>query len=317
MKRFDCAVVGEICVDLPVRPLPLSKPLTDVVLTRVDPIHPQGGGIVPNSGIAMSRLGARTAALGLIGNDIWGNLIESMFDDNRVDRSHVVRHENSGTSTTAVLGAPDGEHSFAYHSGASRLLDAATLNDHLDMFRESRFALLGYYALLPALEPDLADVLAMLSQTGCQLAMDVAGGGGTLHPLCDALPFLDYYFPSYDEAVAQTGERDHVRILATYRSFTEKTVLGLKMGADGAVLCPDGDQIIPVSPVKPPGIIVDTTGAGDCFYAGFIAALCRGLSLEESAQVGAAAGASCVTQIGAVAGIRDFDATVSLLQQDD
>jgi len=313
MKRFDCAVVGEICIDLPIRPLPISRPLSEFVLTPVDSIQPHGGGIVANSGIALARLGVRTAALGRVGNDRWADFIESLFDEYGVGREHVTRHPTVGTSTTAVLVAADGEHSFAYHAGASRTLDLATIIDHLDLFRESRFALIGYYSLLPELEREFPQVLETIGKTGCQLALDAAGGGGDLEPLCDALPLLDYYIPSYDEGAVQTGEREPARMLAKYRSFTEKTVLGLKMGSEGAVLCPQGDQLIPIAPVAPPGEVVDTTGAGDCFYAGLIAGLCRGLSVEQSAQLGAATGACCTTQVGAIAGVRSYDETMALL----
>ena len=317
MKRFDCAVVGEICIDLPVRPLPIARPLSEFILAPVDSIQPQGGGIVANSGIALAKLGVRSAALGLVGDDNWADIIESLFDEYGVDREHVIRHSSEGTSTTAVLVASGGEHCFAYYAGASRTLNATTIADHLDLFRESRFALLGYYALLPKLEPELPSVLEMIAETGCQVALDTAGGGGSLEPLCDALPLLDFYIPSYDEGVMQTGEREPARMLATYRSFTEKTVLGLKMGSEGAVLCPRGDQLIQIPPVRPPGDVVDTTGAGDCFYAGLIAGLCRGLSVENAARLGAATGACCTTQVGAIAGVRSYDETMALAQQRD
>jgi len=314
MSRFDCVVVGEICIDLPIRPLPIARPLDEVVLTRVDPIHPLGGGIVPNSGIAMATLGLRTAAFGLVGDDDWATLMESLFDEHGIDREHVIRHPTVSTSTTAVLVAEGGEHCFAYHAGASRTLNASTLYDHIDLFRNSRFALLGYYALLPELEPELPLALKAISESGCQLALDAAGGGGCLEPLCDALPYLDFYLPSYDEGVTQTGEREPAKILSKYRSFTEKTVLGLKMGADGAVLCPAGDQLIPIPPVTPPGDVVDTTGAGDCFYAGLITGLCRGFSVEQSARIGNSAGACCTTQVGAIAGLRNYEETLALLE---
>ena len=250
----------------------------------------------------------------MVGNDQWATLIESLLDEHGVDRKHIIHLPTASTSTTAVLIAEGGDHCFAYHAGASKKLDASTLIDHIDLFRSSRFALLGYYALLPELERELPEALKVISESGCQLALDTAGGGGSLAPLCDALKHVDYYFPNYDEGVTQTGEREPARILATYRSSTDKTVLGLKMGANGAMLCPQGDQLITVAPVTPPGDVVDTTGAGDCFYAGLIAGLCRGLSVEQSARIGNSAGACCTTHVGAVAGVRSYDETLALLE---
>ena len=55
--------------------------------------------------------------------------------------------------------------------------------------------------------------------------------------------------------------------------------------------------------------MIDTTGAGDCFYAGLIAGLSAGLSVADAGRIGAAAGACCVTGVGASSGLREFKAT--------
>jgi sugar/nucleoside kinase (ribokinase family) len=67
-------------------------------------------------------------------------------------------------------------------------------------------------------------------------------------------------------------------------------------------------------PVSPPGPVIDTTGAGDSFYAGLIAGLCHELSLFDAARIGAAAGACSVTGIGGVTAIRSFEATRRLAE---
>ena len=69
----------------------------------------------------------------------------------------------------------------------------------------------------------------------------------------------------------------------------------VKLGARGALVCAQGKQFC-VPPVK--ARVVDTTGAGDSFDAGFLARFLKGGSLEESARAGAAAGARAVSAIG-------------------
>jgi ribokinase len=59
---------------------------------------------------------------------------------------------------------------------------------------------------------------------------------------------------------------------------------------------------------------VDTTGAGDCFAGGFLAALCRGLSFPEAARVANAAGALSVSGLGATAGLKNWDETLAWLK---
>ena len=58
--------------------------------------------------------------------------------------------------------------------------------------------------------------------------------------------------------------------------------------------------------------MVDTTGAGDCFFAGLLTGLLRGLDAERAGRLAAAAGACCVTGYGATAGVRDYEETARL-----
>jgi sugar/nucleoside kinase (ribokinase family) len=88
--------------------------------------------------------------------------------------------------------------------------------------------------------------------------------------------------------------------------------LGVKLGAKGAVLSPAAGQYLEIPCAVPPGPVVDTTGAGDCFYAGLLTGLLRGLSPGDAGRLGAAAGACCVAALGATAGIRNFEETSRL-----
>jgi fructokinase len=77
----------------------------------------------------------------------------------------------------------------------------------------------------------------------------------------------------------------------------------LKMGKDGALLSSDGEtNAVPAYATD----VVDTTGAGDCFDAGFIAGLAQGLSDVEAAHIGSRAAAACLRHVGSAAGIPPF-----------
>jgi sugar/nucleoside kinase (ribokinase family) len=94
-----------------------------------------------------------------------------------------------------------------------------------------------------------------------------------------------------------------------YRQHGAPGIVGLKLGAAGALLSPKAGEFLKIAPVPPPGPVIDTTGAGDAFYAGLIAGLARGMSLADAGRLAAAAGACCVTGLGASAGLRSFDET--------
>lgn len=311
-KRFDCVVCGSCVVDILVRPVPLDEPIGAGQLVRTEPIELTTGGIVSNAGIAMARLGMRIAAFTWTGDDAWAPFIGDKFAAEGLDASHVSARPDQATSTTAVLIDAAGERSFMHCVGATRQMNRAAYLEKLDLFAESRMMLLGYYPLMPNLLDDLPEVLAAIRATGCMTALDAAGDGGQMQPLDRILPHLDVYVPSHNEAVHQTGESDPVRIIDIYRRAGAPGLLGVKLGADGAMLSPAAGQFIDIAAVSPPGAVIDTTGAGDCFYGGLLTGLARGMCLEHAGRLAAATGACCVTGLGATAGLRDLPTTTRL-----
>jgi sugar/nucleoside kinase (ribokinase family) len=172
--------------------------------------------------------------------------------------------------------------------------------------------LLGYYSLLPNLETDLPQILQAIRETGCQTALDSAGEGGNLQPLDAALPYLDAYVPSYAEATHQTGCTDPESILEVYRECGAGGLLGVKLGSKGALLSPAPGEYVRIDPVSPPTRVVDTTGAGDAFYAGLLTGLQRSLPLVDAGRLGAAAASCCITAKGATGGLRSYAETAEL-----
>ena len=311
-KKIDCLVAGTCVVDFLVRPIPLEAPIGVGKLIHAQPIEATTGGIVSNSGIALARLGMKVSAFTYVGDDNWATILHETYDRAGVDSSALRVHRECGTSATAVLIDKNSDHSFVYYGGASERMDREMVLDNLDLFARSRMTLLGYYSLMPNLEHDLPELLERIRQTGCRTALDSAGDGGTLEPLDRILPHLDVYVPSYGEAVPQSGEKDPEKILEVFRGCGTKALLGVKLGEKGALLSPRKESYLEVAPVAPPGPVVDTIGAGDSFYAGLLAGLLRGMSAADAGRLGAAAGACCVTGLGASAGLRSFEETAQL-----
>ena len=308
----DCIVFGECCVDISVRPISIDQPLRDEKVMRVDPIHAGSGGIVSNSGMVMSRLGLDVAALACVGNDLWADHLLATYQAAGIDTSLMIRCPDASTSVTVVLIDESGEHAFIFHPGASQLLSKQMLIDQLDNFANARVALVGYYGLLPDLERELPECLAAIRETGCLVAMDAGGGGGSISPLDQLLPHLDIYFPSYQEALSQTGQRDPQQMIEALREYSTDAVIGITLGDQGALLSPAAGEWLTIDPVSPPGEVVDTTAAGDSFFAGYIAGRVRGLSAADAGKLAAATGACCVTGVGAVEGIRSLTDTMQL-----
>ena len=303
-KTIDCVCCCSCVADLLVRPVPLQSAIGHGTVLKTDPIRLMTGGLACNAGIAMARLGMKAAILAYVGQDEWGEMIRRHLEAERVDCQRLLRHPTAGTSTSVVLVDPGGERSFAHTFGASNLLDRPAMLANLDLFAASRMMLVGYYSQMPALEADLADVLEAVRATGCRTAMDTGGSGGTMQPLDRILPHLDVYVPSRDEAAHQTGQSDPRRIIETLRGGGGAPgLLGVKLGAEGALLSPAAGEFVAVPCLPPPGEIVDTTGAGDSFLAGLLTGLLRGLPLPAAGRLAAATAASCLTALGATDGI--------------
>lgn len=309
---FDCVVCGSCVVDVLVRPVTLDQPIGSGTLVRTEPLVLTTGGIVSNAGIALARLGMRVAAFTYVGNDPWAEVIHRHYSAEGVDTSHLATHPTAPTSTTAVLIDDSGERSFLHAVGAPKQLNKQAFLDGLPLFARSRAMLVGYYSLMPNWQDDLPNVLAAIRGTGCRTALDAAGDGGNMQPLDRCLPHLDYYVPSWREAEHQTGEHDPRKILDVYRAAGAVGLIGVKLGAQGALLSPKAGEFIEVAAVPPPGPLVDTTGAGDCFYAGLLAGLLRGLSVADAGKLAAACGACSVTGLGGTTAVRDYEATAQL-----
>lgn len=311
-KSLDCVVVGSCVVDVLARPVPLTTAIGGGRLIESDPLVLTTGGIVSNSGITMARLGMRVAAFTYVGDDEWAEVIRHRYGVEGIDTSSLATYPKGATSTTAVLIDPSGERTFVHCVGAPRMLDKAALLGQLDLFAKSRAMLIGYYPLMTRLQNDLPEVLAAIRERGCLTAMDAAGDGGTMEPLARILPHLDFYLPSQSEAEHQTGLREPRAIIGVYREAGARGWLGIKLGSKGALISPASGEFIEVPAVKPPGPVIDTTGAGDAFLGGVLVGVLRGLSPAAAGRLGAAAGACCVTGLGATAAIRGYDETAAL-----
>ncbi|WP_432799288.1 carbohydrate kinase family protein [Poriferisphaera sp. WC338] len=304
-KLIDCVVCGSCVADILCGPVPLDVPLGEGQLHHVNPIQLIGGGITSNSGITLAKLGRSVKVFTYIGNDSFGQMLTDMFERSGVDTSSLLVHPEAPTSTTAVLVSESGERTFLHANGAPKKMDMRHYYKHIETLEQARVFLWGYYGLNPNIESDLPKLLEELRARKTRTVIDSAGDGGSLSPLDKMLPHLDLYVPSLIEAQNQTGLKDPDKIIEKYRSLGAPGILGVKLGEKGALLSSLPNQYLEVAAIKPPGEVIDTTGAGDSFLAGLISGLLENLSLEECGKLAVAAGACAVTTVGGWCGSKD------------
>jgi sugar/nucleoside kinase (ribokinase family) len=313
-RQFDVAVVGTCVADILVRPVPLGSAVGGGRLFHVDPIEVTTGGIVCNTGIGLARLGLAVAAVSRVGDDPWGRLVHERLTAEGVDPAWIDTADGLATSTTAVLIDPSGERSFAHHVGACAAIDLAWIHNQLPLLERAHWVILGYAGLLPGLEPDLTAAIRALRAAGCRVALETGGAGGTLADVAPALPAVDLYVPSLDEAASQTGRDDPQAILERYRELGAAGIVGVKLGSRGTLLSPVPGVFEDIPCLPAPGQVIDTTGAGDALVAGLVAGIIRGMPPREACLLGAANAANCVTAPGATAGLRSFEDTLKASQ---
>ncbi len=297
-QDFDVVVCGSCVADITCRPVNLDLPIGPDATLRCDPITFTPGGFTCNAAFALAALGIGVEVLTRVGEDAWADLITQRFDAQSIGRSRVSRRPGEPTSTTVALVDAKGRRSFLHSPGAHRQLDAGDLLADAKLWTRRRALLLGYYAMLPALEPDLPEVFARVREAGCMTVLDTSSGGGSMHPLDRILPETDVYWPSRVEAVQQTGEDDPRRMIERYREAGAVHTVGIKLGEQGSLLSPAAGRWIDVPCFTPPGPMVDTTGAGDILLASYVAGVLGGYAPESAARLAAAAAAISVTTPG-------------------
>jgi sugar/nucleoside kinase (ribokinase family) len=258
---LDVIVAGDLFTDVILSgfarwPLPGTEVFCETLHRELG-----GGAAIVASGLA--RLGSRAALFGVLGEDgrDWALPRLTRFG---VDTSLLEFDPAELTAVTVVVSTA-AERTFLTYHGPNRhfpeMLEAAAFSNKLTNFRHL------HLNWAPNLDT-AADLFAAIRRQGCSISLDVGWHEDWLaDPRSLALlPSIDIFFPNEAEARRMTGESDCIRVLHGLAAAGARHVV-LKLGADGAAMLWDGD----ILDVKPHRVTpIDTTGAGDCFNAGFL-----------------------------------------------
>jgi len=297
---------GNVIVDI------LARPVDQIhwdATTWIDAITQSLGGNGANTSYALGRLGARVRLMGLVAADPFGEYCRATLSSAGVDLSLLGTAVRESTSTSVVLVRPDGARALLNRPGASReafpspcVFDPATVDgcDH--------FHLANVFGL-PRMRAHASQTLRNARDAGLGTSLDTGWDalGEWMSVIGPCLPGLDLLFVNQDEARMLAGTEDPDAAALFFQSRGVRTV-AVKLGAGGcAVFAPQAEFHAPAFRVTP----VDTTGAGDCFAGGFLAARQRGFGMEDAARIANAAGALSVQALGATAGLLPWDETLA------
>lgn len=306
---MHAAIFGLVVADVIGKVLDLRHPPAPGGLQLIDSVTLTTGGNVCNTGIAMAKLGRSVAACGLVGEDVLGQAVTGALKSAGLDTSCLFATTAAQTSATMVAVEASGERAFFHTPGATRLLDAAVLRRCFGLFAKCDFVQIGYLGLLPGLTADLPVLLQELKKAAphTRVALETVNPPGPWEQLMPMLPYLDIFCPSRTEAAALTGQSDPPRMVAAFRHFMKRGLIGIKLDAEGCYL-DDGNEAVTADAFKIE--VVDTTGAGDTWFAGLLTALSHKMGLYETARFANRVAADCCTAVGASAGVRMFEDTL-------
>ncbi len=299
--------------DVVVRPVDRWPELGSLQFVSGLDVH--SGGCALNTGMALHALGWDVRVEGQVGNDILGDYLVRVLEEREMATSGV-RRVSAGTAGSVALVTSGGERTFLHYIGANRN-DRSGLSAWQQLPR-ARHLHVGGAFLLPGLDGEpMAELLQTAHRMGMTTSVDTAYdfSGQWMDLVRPVLPHADYFLPSYLEAKALTGESDPEQQAHRLLEAGVKTV-GIKLGEHGALIAtqqatPEGAGAWSVGPLKVP--VVDTTGAGDAWVAGFLDGVLRGWPLPAAALWGNAQGAACVQTTGASTGVLGRDALLALL----
>lgn len=256
------------------------------------------GGSAGNTAAGITSLGGRAAFVGKVRDDVLGRFYRQDLHDAGVCFDTSPATSGPATARSMILVSPDAQRTMNTHLGASWNLGVADIDPSL-----------AADARVTYLEGFMWD--SPYSAPAMMKALDAAAAAGRTTALCLADSFcverhydifvslvrdrIDLAFGNAHEFTTLFGADSVEGAIEAAR--TEAKVAIITLGADGAVVV-SGSQtyVVPADPVPD---VVDTTGAGDLFAAGFLFGHTRGLTLPECALLGHRAAGEVISHVGA------------------
>jgi len=274
------------------------------------------GGCAINCSIALAKLGLQCDVVARVGTDILGDFVAAELARHGVPTDGIVRDSSTSTAFTFAAVGSSGERSFLHTTGADARICRADVPP--DRLRGRKLVFVTGAMVMDSLDgKPTAELLADARAAGATTLLDTvyvesASAAEWRRRILPALPHVEYFVPSRPEARAISGLEDLSAIARDFQARGAANVV-IKLGERGA-FCRDTqsrERLMPAFHVEP---VVDATGAGDCWSAGFLVGLREGLPLEQAALLGNAVAAHGIQAPGATAGVKPLAVIRAFMQ---
>ena len=290
MNPYDVLVIGRPTADLVFTGLP-SWPAVGKEVWASDLTVAPGGAF--NVVAALCRLGMRVGMIGTVGNDAWSRSSLEAMDVEGVT-SDLIQRLDQPLPSVSVAVTHVGDRGFVTYEPSDAESRIVCTGHALRVLREHDAQFLQC-----CLNVDLAAYARIARERGMRTVVDCGWdehwlGGQEIRTL---MPLADIVFTNAPEACCIAGVNDPVDALHRLAEIVPFVVV--KRGADGASAAVDGREYHVRTAAVP---VIDATGAGDCFNAGFLYGLSRGMPVEDCLGLGNICGGMAVQRAGGFAG---------------
>lgn len=307
--RYDVSVIGLYILDI------LGRPVTRIPergnVDFIEEIRLTVAGTAGGTVVDTAKLGLKSLAVGAVGDDEKADWVLLTLEKHGIDVSAMQRLAGIPTSATILNVRPNGERPALHVRGASDHFDVPA--SAYDQVFDAPIIHLGGTGLLKKLDgPASVTLLKEAKRRGRIVTFDlIAASAETLAIVEPLLPYIDYFMPSIEEARDMSGRASAEDCAKFYLDRGAEACV-FTLGAEGAFYAHrDGTRLkSPAYEVK----VVDTTGCGDAFDAGFIAALHHKMDVETGLRFAQAAAGLVATGLGSDAGIRSFAHTLETMK---
>ncbi|MBW0102072.1 carbohydrate kinase family protein [Pseudonocardia sp. KRD291] len=291
----------------------LGRPVTDIPSGQgrrvLDEIRVTAAGTAGGTAVDLAKLGVEVASIGPVGDDTTGRLLRTLLAEHGVDTSGLAPRPGAATPATMLPVRPNGERPALHAPGAMGSLTADDVD--LDLVAAADALHVGGPDVLGAFTAEaLPGVLAHARAHDTLVTTDLLSvpRPGLLDEFANLWPLIDVFLPNDDQLRLLTGLDDLQDAAGLLRRAGVGTVI-VTCGGDGALVVSDAVvALVPAHDVP----VVDTTGCGDAFTAGYLTGRLRGEDLLDAVRLGNAAAALVAGGLGSDAGIVDLSSTLDL-----
>lgn len=263
-------------------------------------IHRSTGGSAGNTVCALAALGANPGFIGKVGQDETGAFFGDTLRQRGVNALLATCDLPSGIASTFI--STDGERTFGTYLGAAATLRAEDLSRK--MFAGYNYLYIEGYLLQ---DHDLMlRAVQLAKEEGLQVCLDMASYNvvEAERDFFDQLivKYVDIVFANESEALAYTGKAPHE---ALEEIASKCSIAVVKTGKEGS-LVKKGTEVIQLLSC-PVDNVLDTTGAGDFYAAGFMYGLTCGYSLEKCVQISTILATAVIQEVGTTLPAKKWD----------